>query len=82
MPTRQVAISELVKFIEDALDKVKKAFGNCEICYGKGYATNLQKLTNEATGEATTEEEMLFCKCDRGQQLLRFFDSYRIARKV
>lgn len=72
MPTRQVAISELVKFIEDALDKTKKAFGNCELCYGKGYST--QRETYNDGHREWTEEQMLLCKCDRGTQLMKFLD--------
>lgn len=49
----------LVLFSEAVLrfDKLIKAFGGCEFCYGKGYSTNLD-----------FSPSVVPCKCDRGRQ--------------
>lgn len=62
MPTRQVAINEIVAF-------AKSLFGGCQLCYGKGYSTYAVQYKNEGTGEAWPGKELLFCKCSRGKDL-------------
>jgi hypothetical protein len=42
------------------IHKTIKAFGGCESCYGKGYATS-----------AEIGRRLSFCACDRGMQLER-----------
>ncbi len=44
---------------EGEVEKSKKAFGGCELCFGKGYNTQL----------IGKEIKMNTCKCDRGTQL-------------
>jgi hypothetical protein len=64
-------------FIREALEDVQqltreetaKAYGNCQKCYGKGYSTYFETYEDPARGEKWNKEEMLFCKCARGNQL-------------
>lgn len=67
------------------IKELKKAFGGCTKCYGKGYST-------EWVGETTIEpdfdgdkrylmekahSQIHFCDCDRGKQLEKLFSSQR-----
>lgn len=65
MPTRQAAIGEIIGYF-------KKLFGGCEICYGKGYSTTINQYTEGDGSKKWTEDEMMFCKCSRGDQLRKY----------
>lgn len=45
--------------------KIAAAFGGCELCYGKGYAS--------VVGNPLYEHKISFCKCSRGEQLRKIF---------
>jgi len=62
LPTRQVAIDEIIAYF-------KKAFGGCVKCYGKGYGTTTNQYSEGDGTRKWTEQEMDFCSCDRGKQL-------------
>jgi hypothetical protein len=81
--TKQQAIMRLQrqrsKVVERETDEIKRAFGGCEKCYGKGYAT-----VNERWSGIDTDTDigskggvvsggnpftMKFCTCGRGHQL-------------
>ena len=49
--------------------KIVQAFGGCEKCFGKGYATQ----------HLPTGEKMNFCSCERGAQLEKLFHGTRDA---
>jgi len=48
-------------------DEMKKAFGGCEKCYGKGYATQIR---GEEMGVNT-------CTCERGKQIDSLLEGVR-----
>jgi len=55
-------------------DKIKKAFGGCLHCYGKGYSTVKQRVkgNDDFTGKPAVNYElprMRFCDCERGKGL-------------
>lgn len=52
---------------ELTVEQLKKAFGGCEKCYGKGYATQLM-------GD---EEQVNTCVCDRGKQIDKMLEGIR-----
>ena len=64
----------------EGFNDASKAFGNCENCYGKGYATYRVGITQHADfyGDKTIsfpmKMTMRFCRCDRGTQLKRLID--------
>lgn len=43
------------------IDEAIKAFGGCELCYGKGYSTELSAQSGQV--------EVNTCTCDRGKQI-------------
>lgn len=59
----------ITKDVAQACEKISKAFGGCTLCYGKGYSTSINGYSDEGTGEKWQEEEILYCKCARGEQL-------------
>lgn len=71
------AMREVIKEAEHLIDHTIKAFGNCEICYGKGYATTIQYAAGRGEsdmgeGHIEINEQlpiMRTCKCPRGEQL-------------
>jgi hypothetical protein len=64
MPTRQACINDIMKLF--------RAFGFCDICYGKGYSTQAvgYKDGEDLVGHG---QEVLYCNCDRGKQLEKLF---------
>lgn len=58
-------------FLRTALEKVEsetaKAFGGCNNCYGKGYATT--RIGTASRYHSEIHEEMRFCSCSRGKDL-------------
>lgn len=80
MPTRQVAINEIVALLSSKLEEQAKAFGGCKNCYGKGYATQMVQAggTDEWTGKnyAWEVNPIRPCDCERGkgiQELIKLF---------
>jgi hypothetical protein len=67
MPTRQAAIGEMIGYF-------KKLFGGCEICYGKGYSTQIVQYSEGDGSKKWSEQEPMFCKCNRGESLKRVFN--------
>lgn len=73
----QSAMVEIGKEAEHLVDHTMKAFGNCELCYGKGYATTIAFLSGRGEfdmGEGHIEihqkmPPVRFCTCGRGKQL-------------
>lgn len=71
------AMRQIIKEAEHLIDHTIKAFGNCEICYGKGYATTIQYAAGRGEsdmgeGHIEINEQlpiMRTCKCPRGEQL-------------
>lgn len=55
---------------KDEIEKVKKAFGGCEKCYGKGYSTQIDPLHSDTTRINT-------CVCDRGKQIDAMLETVR-----
>lgn len=55
--------------MEDEIEKIMKAYGGCELCYGKGYSTTSMQYSDESAGTKWDETEMVYCKCSRGLQL-------------
>lgn len=74
MPTRWAAINEIIAF-------VKKAFGGCELCYGKGYSTTINQYSDESSGKKWPEQDMIFCICDRAKSLKKILH-YKIDAKI
>jgi hypothetical protein len=70
---------EIIDFIKQLLEKTVKAYGNCELCYGKGYSTRAYNEVGspDFAGDKGYEKEKLneiqFCSCDRGKQLKKIF---------
>ena len=63
--------------------KLIKAFGGCEICYGKGYATSFvgRRGFEDFGGEGfikTPTMHVSFCSCSRGKQLKELFGKAKI----
>lgn len=58
---------------------ITKAFGGCTLCYGKGYATQRQTISGGRGRSRIYEvlEPMIFCSCDRGNQLKKHIDRIR-----
>lgn len=62
---------------QEELEKTKKAFGGCTKCYGKGYATVIERWTgcgkfDMGQGDIKIDDQkqiMKFCTCERGKQL-------------
>lgn len=52
------------------VEEVKKAFGGCEKCYGKGYSTQMDPL---GSGEVKVNT----CTCDRGKQIDQLLETMR-----
>lgn len=79
MPTRQIAINDLVRLVE----QTEKAYGACHKCFGKGYTTYRYSVTGSADFEGdvgfTTpfKTHMIFCSCDRGKQLSVLVPEYQ-----
>lgn len=74
---------ETAEYIETLLQeqesKIHKAFGNCILCYGKGYSTvKRQTISSVDFGNEKIEMEELepisFCTCDRGKQVGKHFE--------
>lgn len=64
-------------------EKIKKAYGNCNKCFGKGYSTYMYGTRTSAdfSGEdiyTKPEIEMIFCYCGRGKQLKDLIKQQRI----
>jgi hypothetical protein len=60
--------------------KIIKAFGGCEHCFGKGYATVMVGIrgAEDFGGEAFIESptnKVSFCVCERGKDLKRLWKS-------
>lgn len=58
---------------------VIKAFGGCEKCYGKGYATQIRNLTLHADfiGDKTytvPTSPYIPCSCSRGREIKKMLD--------
>ena len=70
------------------IHKTLKAFGGCERCWGKGYGTQTLNIKGAADFDASEggfDKEfiekaptMVFCTCDRGQQLERLLSEANI----
>lgn len=78
MPTRQVAIGELMSLITEACaaerEETEKAYGGCHKCFGKGYATYRYGISGAVDFggdgfEIGPSIHMVYCSCDRGKQL-------------
>lgn len=52
-------------------EETAKAYGGCELCYGKGYSTQLIR-ENDSVESKTI---MNYCTCERGEQLCFQFAS-------
>ena len=55
--------------IDRKLDELKKAFGGCTNCYGKGYATWRHGEFYRGQNH-NLRNDIKFCDCDRGNALL------------
>lgn len=61
--------------LETVVNDLIRAFGNCTICWGKGYSTTFQgqKISPDFEGDQpyyrAPKVEISFCNCDRGKQL-------------
>ena len=61
--------------LEEQTSKTKKAYGGCELCYGKGYSTQIvgTRISTDFEGdkEVITPHviHMNFCTCERGKHL-------------
>jgi len=53
--------------IEELLAEQKKAYGGCDKCYGKGYATNIDFMSGR--GIHYQSPYYLPCDCNRGEQI-------------
>lgn len=67
-------IERAADVVQMHLDKERRAFGNCRLCYGKGYATTMRYATAHADflGDDTVTQMLSlvsYCRCDRGRQL-------------
>lgn len=57
-------------------EETAKAYGGCENCFGKGYASVRAGFTIRGTTYGHGNK-MKFCICDRGKQLEKQFDRVR-----
>lgn len=74
----KVSMKDVVEYVKRIKYNTVKAFGGCEKCYGKGYATyryGLAESTDLPDSEPIRRIErgmnttMVYCVCDRGKQL-------------
>ena len=74
----KVSMIAVIEYVKKIKHNTVMAFGGCEKCYGKGYATYRHGIT-ESTDfpeskpieriERGIKTNMVFCVCDRGKQL-------------
>jgi len=69
---------------EHLIDRIIKAFGNCEKCYGKGYGTATEYMQSfpDFGDEETFDVKMpvvRFCTCPRGEQLRKLVSAGKVA---
>lgn len=77
--------AQLVEFVEEwhtkALKATAKAFGGCDKCFGKGYAS--YKGTYYARGSQWPDRDaMKFCSCDRGKELEKRFEATELRARI
>ncbi len=60
-------VDKLEVLFESRERAVAKAYGGCEKCYGKGYATS--KAAYLSKSGKWSRLEMVYCTCERGNQL-------------
>lgn len=69
---RQSVKSFYASKIEELLKEQAKAYGGCELCFGKGYFTEKTSITAYADFSGTDKKTELMrynpCSCDRGKQ--------------
>lgn len=69
----EIVRTTLTQSHQEELEEIKKAFGGCTKCYGKGYHTTLDFTVGHEDfgGEGFFKQNpvMRFCTCDRGKQL-------------
>jgi hypothetical protein len=76
-PNSDVSVDEF----EDALSEIYQSFGNCFLCYGKGYSTEWKGLSgmgdfHDKDGfEESPKMHINFCGCERGLQLQQVLKS-------
>jgi len=70
---------------ESDLARIEKAYGNCRLCYGKGYATldvrSTKVLSDGGVGndfQKCGDVVVNFCECDRGKQLSLLFRKAKV----
>lgn len=71
---------EFIDEIWDNFEKIKKAFGGCEKCYGKGYSTyrygiiGIPDFEGDKGFKDPIKTNIVYCTCDRGKQLKELID--------
>lgn len=70
--------------IQEARKETEKAYGGCQKCYGKGYATAIDYMSGHDTDQDIgspggkfrfQNKIMRYCDCDRGKQLVSLTNS-------
>ena len=67
--------SDLITRVATYIDKLKKAFGDCTQCFGKGYGTSMYgeegfaDFDDDKGYKIAPSIRMVFCECERGKQL-------------
>lgn len=80
--TAQMPIRQALTTISQ---KTKKAYGNCDLCFGKGYSTQLENYSGRGEsdiGQGGIEVRgqtpyYLPCSCDRGKQIKEMIEKAR-----
>ena len=69
----------ITNLIERIRSEVCKAFGACQKCYGKGYATQIENWggSDEWSGKEFSDAAPYYraCSCDRGRQVTQMLDT-------
>ena len=59
--------------------EIKKAFGGCEHCFGKGYSSQLVKESTKVNGKIVTKNVIVYrpCTCLRGIEIHKMLKQER-----
>lgn len=66
-PDKYVKISKKQRLL-DLFDRMEKAYGGCQKCYGKGYGTYRHGIS-DGHSVSKMETKIIPCSCSRGKQL-------------
>lgn len=64
---RKKVEEEILRLIHQHTEQIHKAYGNCQNCYGKGYATKQEFVSGG--GKKWKTSGIKYCDCLRGEQL-------------